>query len=450
MKIIIAGAGKIGYALCESLVSEDHDLVVIDNNPDALKDPGDLLDVITLCGNAASANVLREAGADAADLLIAVTSSDELNLLSCLLARKLGVKHTIARVRNPEYNEQMHLLREELGLSMVVNPERVAAREISHMLRFPSAANVEMMARGRIELVEIRLGAGSPLAGQALKDLTSKYRVKILICSVERDGEVFIPFGDFILQENDRINITASPEEMKRFFEKTNIYSSPVKSVMVVGGSRIAYYLAMALKGIGVGMKLIETDRARCQVFSEQLPYITVVWGNGTDEHLLQEEGIDQTGAFVALTGMDEENIISAMYAVSIGVKKVVAKVNKINFPEVLERSGVDSFFSPKALAANQIVSYVRSMQNTVGGIRSLRRIASGKAEIIEFLVEKPGGVTDIPLQEIQLRPGIIIASILRGSRVIIPGGKDMIQPGDIVVIATTNPRFNDIEDILA
>ncbi len=450
MKILIAGAGKIGYALCESLAAEAHDLVIIDKNPEALKDPGDLLDVITVCGNAASAAVLREAGAEEADLLIAVTSSDELNLLSCLLGRKLGVKHTIARVRNPEYYEQIHLLREELGLSMTVNPERIAAQEISHLLRFPSAINVEMMARGRIELVEIRLGHGSPLIGRALKELSAAYRVKVLICSVERDGQVFIPFGDFVLQENDRINMTASPEEMKRFFEKANIYRSPIKSVMVVGGGRIAYYLANELHGIGVGMKLIETDRARCQTLSETLPFVTVVYGDGTDERLLQEEGIDHSGAFVALTGIDEENIIAAMYAVSVGVKKVVAKVNKINFPEVLERSGVDSFFSPKTLAADRIVSYVRSMQNAVGGIRSMRRIASGKAEIIEFFVEKEGLVTGRPLQELKLRPGILVASILRGAKVIIPGGMDSLQPGDIVVIATTNPRFDDIEDILA
>lgn len=450
MKIIIAGSGKIGYALCENLAAEAHDLVIIDNDPEALRNPGDLLDVMTLCGNAASAAVLREAGAGEADLLIAVTSSDELNLLACLLARKLGVKRTIARVRTPEYNEQLHLLREELGLSMVVNPERVAAKEISHLLRFPAATNVEMMARGRIELVEIRLDHDSPLAGRALKDLSAAYKLKVLICSVERDGEVFIPFGDFVLRENDRINMTASPEEMKRFFEKANIYRSPVKSVLVVGGSRIAHYLAEELHSIGVGMTLIEQDRGRCQALSEQLPYATVVCGDGTDEHLLQEEGIDRTGAFVALTGMDEENIISAMYAVSIGVKKVVAKVNKITFPDVLERSGVDSFFSPKTLAANRIVSFVRSMQNAVGGIRSMRRIASGKAEIIEFFIEKPGRVTDQPLQDLQLRPGILIASILRGARVIIPGGGDCIQKGDFVVIATTNPRFDDIEDILA
>ncbi len=450
MKIVIAGSGKIGYALCESLAAENHDLVIIDNDPAALKNPADLLDVITLCGNAASAAVLDEAGVTDADLLIAVTGSDELNLLSCLLGRKMGVKHTIARVRNPEYNDQIHLLREELGLSMVVNPERVAAREISHLLRFPSATNVEMMAKNRIELVEIRLEHGSPLADKALKDIAGMYKERVLICSVERDGEVFIPNGNFVLKENDRINITASPEEMKLFFEKTNIYRSPVKSVMVVGGGRIAYYLARQLQGLGVRMKLIEEDRERCEILSEALPHVIMIHGDGTDQQLLQEEGIEDTNAFVALTGMDEENIISAMYAASLGVGKVVAKVNKITFPEVLERSGVDSFFSPKTLAANRLVSYVRSLQNTAGGLRSMRTIASGKAEIVEFYVDKDSAVTGQTLQQLRLRPGILIASILRKNRVIIPGGADVLMAGDIVVIATVNTRFDDIEDILA
>ena len=434
MKIVIVGDGKVGQALTGQLAEEGHDVVVIDSSPKALRTSVEIHDVMGVNGNGASYAVQKEAGVGEADLLIAATSGDELNLLCCMLAKKLV------------------LMKEELGLSMTVNPELAAAREIARMLRFPSALKLDSFARGQVELVEIKVKADSPLLGQALYALSSRLGIRILICAVRRGEEVYIPTGDFVLQEGDKITITASPSELDSLFRKLGIYRHKIHRVMVVGGGRIAYYLAKQLLRLGMSVKIIEQDAARCEQLSEALPKAHIILGDGTERELLEEEGIADMDALVAVTGMDEENIIISMYAGTLGLAKVVTKINRMSFQEILDGAGIESVITPKGITVNQIIRYVRAMDNSKGSnVETLHRIVGGRVEALEFNVAKncQGELTGIPLKDLRTRKDLLIACIIRGQQIIYPGGNDTIEERDNVIVVTTGHQLQDLSDIL-
>ena len=451
MKIVIVGDGKVGRALTARLAEEGHDIVIIDSSPKPLKSSMELYDVMGVQGNGASYAVQKEAGVEEADLLIAATSGDEINILCCMVARKLGVPHTIARVRNPEYSEQLSLMREELGLSMVINPELAAAVEIARMLRFPSALKLDSFAKGRIELVEIKILENSPLLDQPLHAISHRLGgVRILICAVQRGEEVYIPDGNFVLRKGDKISITATPADLDSLFRKLNIFRHKVHNVMIVGGGRIAFYLTRQLLSMGMEVKIIEHDPERCEVLSELLPRANVILGDGTEREILEEESISDMDALVALTGIDEENVIISMYAGALRVNKIVTKINRMSFQEILDAAGIESVISPKGITVNQIVRYVRAMENSQGSnVETLHRIVGGRVEALEFRVKKDPEITGIPLKDLQTRPNLLIACIIRRGKAIFPGGADTMEEGDSVIVVTTNQQLQDLSDIL-
>lgn len=451
MKIVILGCGKVGLELVMQLAQEGHDIVAIDNNPKTVEAAANLYDVMTICGSCVSHSAQAEAGVDKADLLIAATGYDELNLLACLIGRKLGARSTIARVRDPEYIDQLDFLSDELGISMHINPEYAAAAEIFRILRFPSAQKVSLFAGGRVEMVEMTVPPASELAGLALRDLPRSFSVKLLVCAVCRGDEVFIPNGGFVLREGDRISITGEPREVETLFRRCGLLRRETKSVLLVGGGRISYYLAKMLLEMGTRVKIVERDEARCAELCELLPKAEVICGDGTDQELLGEEDAQSIDGLVALTGEDEENIIMAMYAKSMNISKVIAKVNRDNLAMLGEKAGIESVISPKLITAGAILRYVRAMQTSPeSNVESLYSIAGGKAEALEFSVRVAAGITDVPLKDIQTKDNLLIACIIRASQIIIPGGTDKILPGDHVLVVSTEKGLDDIGDVLA
>lgn len=451
MNVVIIGDGKIGSNLSALLVQEGHDVTVVDNNSEALKKSLNSQDVMCIEGNGATAGVQIEAGIKKAGLLIATTHYDELNMLCCMIAKKLGAKKTISRVRNPEYYSQIDLIREDMGLSMVINPELTTANEISRVLIFPTAAKVEIFEKGKVELVEHILSEDSPLNGLSLAEIYKRLKIKFLICAVQRDSGIFIPSGDFILHSGDRINIAASHSDIEKFFRQNGALKNRVKTVLIVGGGRVGYYLAQQLISVGMRVKIIEKSYDRCTVLCDLLPKATIINGDGTDQDLLQEEGVSDVDAFVALSGIDEENIIMSLYAKNNSEAKVVTKVNRDTYIDMAGMLGLDSVVSPKHLTTSNILSYVRSLSNTAeSSIESLYHIIGNRVEAIEFSVnEKIPDLTGIPLREIHLKKNILICAIIRKRQVIIPNGNDTIELGDSVVIVTMEHRFTDLKDIL-
>ena len=450
MNIIIVGSGKVGSHIAEQLVREKHDITIIDLDDSTLQRLADSLDIMTIKGNGVSPDTLQEARADVADLVIAATSSDEVNMVCCLTAKHLGAKYTIARIRTPEYTESIVELKQNLKIDMVINPENATAVEISRLLRFPSALKIELFARGRVELVEIKIAPHSVLDGMPLWAIYKEFQVKVLICAVQRGDEVFIPSGDFVLQAGDKINLTAPHMEITKFFRTIGIFRTGVKSVMILGGGRLAYYLAKDLLAMHVRVKIIEMDYERCEYLCEMLPEAVIIHGDGTDKELLQEEGLEKTDALVCLTGMDEENIVVALYGKAKKISKVIAKINRISFDEILDNLDIDGFISPKTIAANNIVRYVRSMQNSAGSsnVETLHRLVNERVEALEFKVNEKSPVVGIPLKNMKTKSGVLVATIIRGSRIIIPGGNDTIEIGDSVIIVTMT-KLMDLKDIL-
>lgn len=451
MRIVIIGAGKVGSTLAFQLVKEGHDVVVIDTEEERIKDLQNMTDIMALCGNGAKIDVLEEAEAGFSDIVIAATSADEVNILACFMARQLGAQKTIARVRNPDYRKQLELMKEEIGLSMIVNPELSAANEISRILRFPTADDVEIFCRGQVELVDYSIGDDCPLCGLSLMDVYLKYKVKILVCAVRRGEEVTIPNGEFILQAGDTISITASPKNISSFFKAIGSFRAPTRSVMIVGGSPTAYYLATELTDMGIDVKIIEQSQKRCEELSELLPKASIICADATEKDILLEEGLMNYDGFVALTGLDEMNIIYGMYAKAKKVEKVIAKINRLSFPEVIETSGIKSVVSPKQITAERISSYVRAVQNSYAKnkVESLRSIVGGKVEALEFVVRDEGKYIGIPLKDLHIRKNVLVAAIVRNDVAMIPNGNDCIQYGDSVIVITTNLIVDELEDIM-
>ena len=451
MRIVIMGDGKVGYTLAQKLSGEGHDIVMIDHSTDVLDRTANTLDVMTVSGNGVEYDVQLEAGVDRADILIAASASDEVNILCCLVARKVGAKHTIARVRNPAYTKQLSLMKEELGLSLAVNPGMQAASEISRILRYPPALHIEPFVRGRVELVETPVEKGNVLDGLVLKDLMARIRVHVLICAVERGDDVFIPKGEFQLHAGDRIFFMASAPDVELFFHAIGMPRVRIRNVMIVGGGVTAMKLAQQLNEMGTHVTIIEQNEARSQYLSEQLNGVTVICGDGTSQELLDEEGIASQDAFIALTGIDEENIVMAMYARANKVKKVVTKIERGNFMELFDHEEIGSVVSAKTLTVNRILHYIRSMENaTASGVESLTRIVNDRVEALEFRVREDAEFLGVPILKLKIRKNLLIAAIVRAGRIIIPGAQDSFEYGDNIVVVTTDSRITDLRDIFA
>ncbi|WP_418763247.1 Trk system potassium transporter TrkA [Enterocloster sp.] len=451
MKIIIVGCGKVGTTLAEQLNRENHDITLIDTNEEAIQNISDSADVMGVTGNGAVYQVQMEAEIQDADLLIATTNSDELNMLCCLIAKKAGNCHTIARIRNPEYSSEIRYIREELNLSLAINPELAAAREIARLLRFPSAIKIEPFAKGRIELLKFLIPEHSLLNDMRVMDVVNRLKSNVLICVVERGNDVVIPDGNFVMKKGDKISFIASHQESADFFKKAGVDNNIVKSAMFVGGGKLTHYLCRLLEDTKIKIKIIERDEERCRQLSELLPKAMIIHGDGTDEQLLLEEGIRQTEAFASLTGFDEENIMLSLYASSQSKAKLITKVNKIAFENVINSLNIGSLIQPKMLTAEIILQYVRAMQNSMGSsnIETLYKIAADKAEALEFRVKEGSPILGIPLEKLKLIDNLLVACINRGGTIITPRGKDTVEAGDTVIVVTTHTGLNDLTDIL-
>ena len=451
MKITIVGCGKIGRSLIESLAAEGHDILVIDRDPAVLNETTNIYDVMGVCGNAVDCDTLTEADVKNTDIIVATTESDEMNMLTCFLAKKMGTKHTIARIRNPEYNDQsIKILRQHLNLSISLNPELLVAEEIANILQLPSAVKIERFSRRNIEMVEIIIPQNSSLDGLNLIKAKEKYRANYLICTVQRNNQVYIPDGHFELQAGDRIGLVAAHGETKKLLNMLGLLKKQAKSVMILGGGKPSYYLAKKLISLGVDVKIIEERLDRCEFLAEELSDAVIIHGDGAHQELLLEEGLTSMDAFVSLTGMDEENIMLSIFASMQNVPKVVAKINRDELLTMAEKLGVDSIISPSRLTTNIIVRYARALENSKGSnVETLYKLMDGKAEALEFKVASDSLVIGIPFKSIKLKSNILIAGITRGSNIIIPSGNDMIMAGDRVVIISTEKRLQDINDIL-
>ena len=453
MKVVIVGDGKVGRSLSEMLSEEGHSVTVIEQDKQVLKRHTEEMDIIGVLGNGASSKAQIEAGVPGADLLIAATTSDEVNMLACLVARKLGCENTIARIRNPEYNEQLQLLREELGLSFVINPELSAAREIANVISFPNVDSLGDLAGGRVRIVKYTLEEDSPLAGQRLMDIRQQKGNNVVVCAVERNGEVHIPKGDFTLKVYDHIYVTGTLASIEKFLHRYGEHKFIIKNAIIVGGGKITYYLARMLEESRVHLKIIEKDYERCVELKETLPGVTVIEADGTEQAVLDEEGIKDVDALIALTDRDEENLIISLYATLQNVPKVITKINRTGYLGIVDEIGLDSIISPQYSAADQIARYVRAQQNTRGNkVDSLHKIVTGNAEAnaeaLEFIIQKDAKRLNEPLKYLPIAPNVLVAGIVRGQKLIFPTGEDHFQEQDRVIVVTTNTAFDDFNDI--
>ena len=452
MKIVIAGCGKIGTSILSSLVAEGHDVVAIDTKDESVNEISNIYDVMTVCGSAVDFDTLTEAGVDKANMFVAVTGSDELNMLACFIAKRMGAQHTIARIRDPGYDEKaLAFMKQQLDLSFVINPERFAADELFNLLKLPAAVNVETFSARNLEMVQLVLKPDSPLNGISLADLRRKYKAKYLVSAVSRGGEVFIPDGSFVLQSGDRIGLTAAANEVQRLLKMLGIVQRQARRVMILGGSTTAFYLAEKLLDSGNAVTVIEKDENRCAEFAEKLPQdAVVIHGDGCQQELLLEEGITDMDAFVSLTGMDEQNILISYFASTKSVPKVITKVNRSEYISMAERLGIDSIISPRKIISDILSRYARALQNSVGSnVETLYRLMDGKVEAPEFNVRADFKGLKIPLKDLKLKQDILIAGLTRGRKAIIPSGEDFIQAGDKVVVIVTGQRLFDLDDIL-
>ena len=450
MKIIIVGCGNVGATLAEQLSKEGHDITVVDTREQLVENISNNCDVLGIVGNGTSFNIQLEAGVDEADLLVAVTGSDELNLLCCLIAKKAGGCHTIARVSNPVYNKEISFIKEELGLSMIINPQLAAAREMARLLKFPSALKVDTFAKSRVEIINYRLEEGNPLCNMQLKDLGSKLEGDVLIPVVERGERVIIPGGDFELKAKDEISIVGTQVKTIELFKKMGLPTAAARSVLIVGGGRTSIYLAEQLLEMGIKVKIIERDEERCEMLADMLSKAMIICGDATDKELLLEEGILDTEAFVATTNFDEENIMLALFAKSVTNAKLITKVHRIAYEEIIDSLDVGSIIYPKYITAETIIKYVRAMRNSIGSnIETLHRLNDNRVEALEFLIKEDSPIIGLPLKDLRLKPNMIIGCITHKGRVTIPNGQSVIDVGDTVIIITTTTGLHDIRDAL-
>ncbi len=451
MNIIISGCGKIGLTILESLVNEGHDVTAIDTSSTVIEEISNLYDVIGITGNCTDCDTLKEARIEDAELYVAVSGSDETNMLSCFLAKRMGAKQTIARIRNPEYNQQsLVFLRQELDLSMVLNPEMLAAQELYNVLKFPSAEKIEHFSRRNFKMIEFSLKPDSVLDNMNLIQIREKFSAKVLVCAVQRGEDVFIPRGNFVLKGGDRLGVTATSNEILKLFKELNVYQKQAKDIMILGGSRIAYYLSKMLIADGSNVKIIDKDPEICQRFCDDIPKADVVLGDGTQQEILLEEGIRDTSAFVSLTGMDEENILISVLASSFNVPKVITKVNRDELHELSENLGLDTILSPKKTVADVLVGYARALRNSLGSnIETLYRLMDDHVEATEFKVTSDFEGLNTPLKDMRLKENILIAGIIREKKPIIPTGNDIILPGDKVIIIAADRKIQELSNIL-
>ena len=450
MNIIIVGCGKVGRVLVEQLNEAGNNVTVVDINADRVNDLANRYDVMGITGNGATHAVLKEAGIDEADLMIAVTGSDERNLLCCLIAKKAGGCQTIARVRSPQYNADAPYLKEELGLAMVINPEYAAAEEIARVLQFPSAIKIDTFAKGKVELLKFKLPEDSPLCGMSVREISARLHCDVLVCTIERGDEAFIASGDFCFEAKDIISIISEPKAAFTFFRKIKYKANPVNDVLIAGGGDITHYLCGLLEDAGIAVTVIEKDPERARQLSDAFENVNVMLEDAVNQEVLMQENIDKAEAFVSLTNLDEENILLSLFAKSVSSGKIITKINRIDFDEVIEHLDLDTIIYPKNLTSDHIVRYVRAMNKTIGtNLETLYQVIKGKVEAAEFIINEECGLTSAPLSKLRLRDGVLVAAIRRGSRVLTPRGSDRIQVGDSVVIVTNHLGLHDMNDLL-
>lgn len=451
MKIIVLGAGKVGKTLIKHMANEDHDIIVVDQNATKVEEVVNQYDVIGVVGNGGSYDILMEAGAEDANLIICVTASDELNILAGLMAKKMGTRHTIARVRNPDYSSQRDFMRNQLGFSMIVNPELEAASEIRRVLSFPSAVKVDTFSRGKVELAEFFVEDHSRLNGVELNQLHKITKTNILVCAVSHNEDVIIPDGNYTIKPGDHLYITGTHRDLSKFCLDIGVITSRIKNVIIIGGGKIAYYLSKQLSTQGIKVKIIEKDENRCQVLAEKLPYVTIIYGDGSDDELLNEEGIENTDAVLALTGLDEENIVLSLSAKSLYHKKTIAKVTRMNYTGLSDVLKVDSIVAPKKIVASQIIRYVRAKMNKDhdSSVKTLYKIVDGEVEAVEFKVTEHFKFLHKTINEMRIKEHVLVAAIIRENEVIVPKGNTTMELNDYVIIVSRGEIMKSLNDML-
>ena len=451
MNIIVVGCGKVGFTLVEQLSMEGHDVTAIDERADRINKVKDEFDVMGIVGNGVSYQVQVDAGITDTDLLIAATNSDEQNLLCCLIAKKTGHCQTIARVRNPVYHKELEFFKNEFGLAMIINPEYATADEISRIFQFPSAIKIAPFANGNIEMLHFRITKDSPLNGEHITNIRTRFNKNILVAAVDRKGEMIIPNGDFSFEEDDTVSIIGKRQEAIDFFNKCGLITNRIHNAMIAGGGKISYYLAKNLLKAGISVTIIEMNRARCEQLTELLPKATIICGDATDETLLEQEGLNRTQGFAALTGVDEENILITLYARKNSNAKIITKINRINFSSVIDELHLDCVVNPRMIMADHLVRHARTFKKSLeSDVENLYSLHGGKAEAIEFIIKEHSALTDILLKDLTMKNNILICSIYRNGQIIIPSGQDTIQIGDSVIVVVTGHRISDINEIIA
>ncbi len=449
MKIVIAGGGKVGGALCMDLADENHDVVLIDTNEQVVEHLIGSTDITGIVGNGANLELLREAGVSGCDVFIAVTATDEINIIASIIARKLGAKATLVRVRNPEYSSNLAFALERLEISMMINPELETARAIAQSIRFPSAIGIETFVNERVQLVAVRVVKGSQLVGMQLNDFRKIYGT-VLVCVVERDDGVFIPGGSFTLREGDLLHVTGLISDLDVIYKAAGCFTRKIRSVMIVGGSRITRYLLKIIEQSGMDICVIEHDKNKTETLAGDFPKVKVIAGDGTDQAILEEQHISNYNCFVALTGIDEENLVTSLYAAKKKVPKVVTKVNRKPLLDIFGDLGLQTVVTPARLVSDSIIRFIRAMNDSLGSkVEAMYRIGNGRAEALQFEVLKNSRATGIPLKDLNLKDDILIPYIIRGKRLIFPTGDDEIHPGDHLIAVTTECNFDEIDDLL-
>lgn len=448
MNIIIVGAGKVGYTLAKYLSVEEDNITIIDNNDKALERINNNLDVMCIKGNCTSLKVLNEAGIKDADLLISVTNSDELNMLCSLAGKKLGAKHTVARVRTPDYDEEITLLTEAVGIDLVINPEKAAAVEVAKLIKYPSVCSIDNFSNGKVNLVGFKVSDDTGLAGKQISDIEF-IKGNVVFCGVEKNGEVIIPKGDYTFHKDDRIYVIGEHRKIQELFKRLGKYKNKVKSSMIIGGGKVSYYLAKIINEAGVNCRIVERDLKKCEELTELLPETIIINGDGMDQDLLLSENLTEMDSFITLTGRDEDNLIASLFAANNNVKNVITKITRDNYNDIAKTIGINSIISPKLATAYKIIKYVRTVKSKRECcIENIYKICNEKAEAIEFVIKDSTKYKDEKLKNIKFNEDSLVATIVRNNKIIIPTGDECLKLNDRVIIVTKNTKLTYINDI--